>query len=499
MRIWILLFLLTIISCIKLDQNADYVYDKDDVELAVPLFVSHLTIPSLVDASDGLVTMTIGADGLVTIIYSGKVIEQSSFQIFPPIPGILDVPLIDSISFIPIPLTNSDVIDEAVIGETNIDFNFSTLLNDIITITVTIPQLIKNGNIFSAEFTIDNSNGGNGSITTPQVSIEGFTLFPENNGLSINYNARRSSGDRILLDNASMGFDLFRFKYVEGKFGFRTFDVQGDIINIDIFNYWKAGNVSFSDPKVILNVVNAFGLLTKSKVNSMNILTVDNESLTLESPILDQGIDFDFPSLDEVGESKTTSVEFNKGNSNIRELFEQRANKVSYDIDALINSENPEFLGFLTDSSFFRINVTVNLPLDGNINDLVLTDNTDLDLTTYENIKEVEFKLNISNAYPVKMMVQAYFLDESDNPIDSLFAGEGISIEEAEINEDGDVISTAELDLLIPIDSSRVTSILAANKVSVIGRFSSPENRDNVLILESHYLDIKAGAKIKLK
>ena len=499
MRIWILLFLLTFIACIKLDQNADYVYDKEDVELAVPLFASHLTIPSLVDVSDGLVTMDIDSDGLVTLIYSGKVIEQSSLQIFPPIPGILDVPLIDSISFIPIPLTNSDVIDEAVIGETNIDFNFSTLLIDIITISVNIPQLIKDGNIFSVEFTIDNSNGDNGSITTPQVSIEGYTLFPESNGLNIKYDARRSSGDRILLDNASMGFDLFRFKYVEGKFGFRTFDVQGDIISIDIFDYWKAGNVSFSDPKVILNVVNAFGLLTKSKVNSMNILTVDNESLTLLSPNLDQGIDFDFPSLDEVGESKTTSVEFNKDNSNIRELFEQRANKVSYDIDALINSENPEFLGFLTDSSFFRINVTVKLPLDGNVNDLVLTDNADLDLTTYENINEVEFKLNISNAYPVKMLIQTYFLDESDNPIDSLFTGGGISIDEAETNEDGALISTADLDLLVPIDSSRVASILAANKVSVIGRFSSPENRDNVVVLDSHYLDIKAGAKIKLK
>jgi hypothetical protein len=499
MKYWIPLFLLFLVSCSGVDPSGGLDINTEGVEIAFPLVSSILTIPAVSEASNVDGNVEILPDGTVQVNYSGDVIEQNSLQIFPPFPGVLDIPILDTLFSVPLPIENQDLVDRAIVGRTKINFYFDTQTEDDISIYIELPQLTKDGIIFSRNYTINNKDGNNSSVASGEINIEDYLLQPDDNTLLFRYVALTSGGERIRLDDAKMGFDIFRFKYVEGKFGFRTFDVRGDIITIDLFNNWVSGGIAFLDPKVTLRVDNAFGLLTKSRVNTMDIITLDGQNLKLESILLDEGIDFAYPSFDEVGETKTTIVEFNSDNSNIKELFEQRASKVTYDIDALINSEDPDFIGFLTDTSFFRIKVDINLPIEGNVNELILEESTEVDLSGYEDVEELSIKLNAINGFPLDIGVQVYFLDINENLIDSLFIDEALIIPGAQVNTADIVVTPEILNQTEVVEEERIGPLLDTRIIKVRGQFDTGKYDRAVKLFDTYALNFNIGAQVKLK
>ena len=62
-----------------------------------------------------------------------------------------------------------------------------------------------------------------------------------------------------------------------------------------------------------------------------------------------------------------------------------------------------------------------------------------------ENIKSLMMRLNCINGIPGKISMQVYFLDESENRVDSLFQDNWLTIDAAGIDSDGNVINEAEL------------------------------------------------------
>jgi hypothetical protein len=493
------LCLFTLMSCTDIDFNQDFELDTSEVELAVPLFSSQLSIPAIADVSKINGNIEILEDGTIQVNYRGNVVEQSSTQIFPPIPGIFDLPIIDTVQQIQLPANAQDQILKAVIGDTNIDFTFGIDTRALIEIEVTLPELSKNGEVFKKTFTIDNRNGNQSTISSGLISIEDYTLLPINNQLTLRYQALNEQGQRMVLPMSTIGFDVFTFRYVEGIFGERTFDINGDIITIDLFSKWISGGVDFKDPKVTLAVENSFGMPTKSKVNFMDIITLDGVTLNLESSLLSNGIEFEYPSIEEAGSVEKTIVVFDKTNSNIQTLFSEKAGKVSYDIDALINEGRPQEPGFLTDSSYFRIQVEVNLPIDGKVNELVLQETTDLDLTSYDEVASMELNHTIINGFPMDMIIQVYFDDATGMQLDSLYNNGGISIEAASIGQDGVVNNASSIEGTTIVDATKMETIKNSKSIRVRGRFDTQLYEEPVRLLDIYNLDISMGAKIKLQ
>ncbi|NNF35915.1 MAG: hypothetical protein HKN68_17540 [Saprospiraceae bacterium] len=500
MKLWMVaLCLFTFMSCTDIDLDQDFELDTSEVELAVPLFSSQMSIPAIADVSKINGNIEILQDGTIQVNYRGDVVEQSSTQIFPPIPGIFDLPIIDTVQSIQLPANAQDQISRAVIGDTNIDFTFGIDASELVEIEVTLPELSLNGEVFRRTFTIDNRNGDQSTIASGLISIEDHTLLPSNNQLTLRYRAIDEQGQSMILPMATIGFDVFTFNYVEGIFAERTFDIKGDIITIDLFSKWISGGVDFKDPKVTLVVDNSFGMPTKSKVNFLDIITLEGETLNLESSLLSNGIEFEYPSIEEAGSVKETTVIFDKTNSNIQALFSEKAGKVSYDIDALINEGRPQDPGFLTDSSFFRIQVEVNLPIDGKVNDLVLQETTDLDLSSYDEVASMELDHIISNGFPMDMVIQVYFDDATGMELDSLYDNGGLAIDAASLGQDGLVNNSSNIEGTTMIDAIKMETIKNAKSIRVVGRFDTQLYNDPVRLLDIYNLDITMGAKIKLQ
>lgn len=102
----------------------------------------------------------------------------------------------------------------------------------------------------------------------------------------------------------------------------------------------------------------------------------------------------------------------------------------------MVNPEKDTTIkGFITGDSYFVVNVAVEVPLNGSVNQLVVTDTLEIDLDDFESVQSAEFKSITSNDFPADMRIQVFFLDENGNSIDQLFNGEGFDLEAAPVQE----------------------------------------------------------------
>jgi len=486
------LLLVVVASCIDIEQVDNAEDLKLDGEYAIPLINSSISVADITENenTDGLVF--IGDDGKVTVKYAGSVVERKSLQVFPPIPGIGDYPLLDTSSVLELPFVDMFRTRKMVFRRTMATFKFRSQFEEVINIKLTIPKMEKGGQVFEQNYTLDPLE----DFVAEPVSFEDWTLNADLNNIEVIYDARLPNGDRVKLDYAALAVDFLLFKYAEAFFGSQLFDIQGDLITLGVFDNWQSGGVSFVDPKVRILVDNSFGFPTRSRVNKLDLVTADGRILPLESEFINAGINFGFPSFDEVGQTITTDFAFDKTNSNIDELFKERIVQVNYDVDAeAFPDNNPEEFGFVTDESFFRVRVEVELPMQGTVNDLSLYEEYEIDELDIGFAEEVELKTITRNDFPLEIKLQGYFIDVNDVVIDSLYAGgptalppySGVSGSPAQ-----------EQTEFISLVGERLEAIKSARKVGLLIGLDNPQGEEPFWILADQQVSLRMGAKVKV-
>ncbi len=494
----ILLSLTCVWACTGLDTDGGFHLEERERQIAFPIFKSSLSIEAIQENSSADARVEIDAEGQVTLIYNGEVVTRTSEEIFLPVPGIIEIPILDSVFSVPLPLDEGLILEEAIMGNTHVYFRWTSSFREDVSIHLEVPQLTRDGEVFSQDFLIEGIEGGDNVIRSADVSIEDYTLIPDNGEVTFIYQARLPDGTPVVLDNGGMGFDFLDFKYIEGNFGQRVFDISGDIITVDLFNNWESGGILFSDPQLKLSVDNSFGMPTRSNVNQLDIETLDGRILTLESPLLDAGLDFDFPTRDQVGTVLNTTYTFDQSNSNLKALFEEKAVRVVYDVDAIVNPDLPIPTGFFRDDSFFSIDFGLVLPLIGSVDNLVLQETTEVDLGTYDEIESGSIKVIASNDYPLDIHLQVYALDEDRMVIDSIFSEAPYFIEAGRLINDGidTEASTSELEIVLPAE--KIDGILSASFFQIVGRFDSDIDLGPLTFYDRYALSLDMGGILNI-
>ena len=486
-----ILILAGIFGCVDIEQVDSRDEFNLDGEYAIPLVNSSISVADITETenTDGIVFTD--ADGKVTVKYSGNVVERQSFEVFPPIPGIGDFPLIDTSSVLTFPATNMFSTRKMVFRTTMATFKFTSQFLEPVTVKLTIPKMVKDGEVFEQNYSLD---PGQIFVADP-VSFLDWTLNSDIDDIKVVYDARLPSGERVKLRYAAVAVDFLLFKYVETYFGQQLFDIQGDFITLGVFDNWQSGGVSFVDPKVRITVDNSFGFPTRSRVNQLDLITADGRVLPLESEFINTGINFGFPSFDEVGEIVTTDFTFDKTNSNIDEIFKERIVQVNYDVDAVpFPDGDPTEFGFITDKSFFRVGIEVELPMQGTVNDLQLYEEYEIDELDIEFAEEVELKTITSNDFPAEIALQAYFIDGNDIVVDSLYADGPTSLPAST----GNIGSTQERTEFTSIVGERLESIKTAKKVGLLIGLDNPQEDEPFWILADQRVSFRMGAKVKV-
>jgi len=493
---------LIVLSIIFFSCVPDEKYEFGDVdgEYAIALVDSDITIIDLAEASNQEnLEIQVDDKDRMTLFYNGDVVEQVSTQIFPPFPYGLYTDITKTMSPIDFPVPEGRTVDIAVFDGTNIVFEFESSFKQDVTVNLEFPEIKRNGETWKMEFFIDYQGEENTFYRSDTIDMTDWAINTQDNYLSSNYTAILEDGSSVQLDRVAFWLDFFDFDYVQGFFGGSSAPLVGDVITIEVFNKWLSGGLTFDDPKFNFQVENSFGFPVRMLVNEIVITTISGNQFQLAGTAVDEGVAFNFPSLDEVGEIAITDFNYDNSNTNIGELFNEKAASVFYDVVGVANSaSDPMVVGFLTDDSYYKIKVAVEIPLLCKLNDLKLTDTFDLDLTEYNEFNSAEFKMITQNAFPFNIDLEVDLLDDAGNSLGKLLPDGSVFLESATLLQEGQVQPQDALTTYIPIKDQLAEAVKKTKKIAVVSTFSNNEITpdESFWILSTYGVDFKLGIKV---
>lgn len=472
----------------------DHVY-----QLAVPLVNTKATVGYLAEHAKGNVSLAIDPSGKATLNYNGEVLHRTTSNFFPPYPGLVGIPIPDTAYSFPVPFANNPEITKATFKNTKLNFYFEHSINESITVKMQFKNLFKDGQSFNQTYQLTPNGSGKVSLTTAKFDADGWQMVSNNNSLDIYYEAITSSGQKIRLDKAEFYFDVIQFAYMEGYIGYHLSPVSGSLIDISLFDKWKSGTFDFENPKVSIIVENAFGFPVRSKVNRMDLTSVSGNLVALESEFIEKGVDFNYPALNERGMVKKTHFSFDRNNSNIRDIFNEKTKKIEYDISAEINPEkDPSIHGFLEDKSYYRVNVAAEIPLQGSVNQVVVTDTTNFNPDFLNNIVKGAFKLNLENTFPMDLAAEIYILDENKKVVYTVYGPDNLVIPSPGLNDQGQVKKGEIVRFNKELSVVDIQSLKNGKYVAITGKINTVSNPLNeaVWIYGNNGLLVQMGALV---
>jgi hypothetical protein len=376
-----------------------------------------------------------------------------------------------------------------------------------------IPQMSLQGAVFQFPFLVPPNTTWNSG----PVSLAGYHLESNENKLTFKYFAYKPDGTRIKIPTPGL-FDVLavtiglKFSYVEGYWGFQWYKLTRDTIEIDINQTALKGDLKVKNPKVTMRISNSWGFPTRGQVKYLSFIGQQGE----EIPLISQGVfehdtfdykDFAYPSwaLGEVGQTKYTDITLDETNSNIADIFNSQPTRLIYEVDGISNAQlDPNLIGFITDQSNIKLQLRVELLLEGSVKNFGAEQIVDLNFSDFgsldsANIEDVEFKLVTENGTPISSNVQMYFRDADHVVLDSLFdGGPKAIIQAAPINPDGTANGIKRTEEYIPMPAARFDRIRSAKEAYLRTFFTTADEGNTfVKLLADNKIVIKMGVKVK--
>ena len=468
-------------------------------EIAVPLFTASASVDDLFDEDTDTSELIIYPNGDLGLLYQGDILRRDASEIFqaiPPFPGVM---LDTSLNF-PFTLENEISLTKGVFTGGMVNAQATSNLEEDLDLLLEFPDVQQNGQPLQLTGEILYTGTLPVVVNLDPVSLAGYEITLTSLEFKARYVAtRKSNGSRVTLPNVTFLISGITFSYLEGYFGYEVFDIRRDTIQMDIFDNIIQGNLAFADPRVTIIVDNAFGFPVRSQINALQV-TRDQTTLQVMSPLLADGIDFNYPSLMEVGQVKETRIDFDKDNSNFRDILNIYPTTLDYDIDAIANpDEIPDLIGFTTDSAYFNIAVQVELPLFGKADGFTAEQLIDVDFSDLDNISEAEFKLVVDNQWPLEMLVQATLLDGEGNALGTLLPADSRIVAPAPVDQDGYSAGTTTQITFIPADADLLEAMRNAAQIRVDALFNTTDmGQTDVRIRQSDEIQMRMGMRATL-
>lgn len=506
---WILGCLLLATGCNQFKELEEITKVDYQAEFAIPIVNTNIALEDLLEKLDERTTLVIDPDGLIRLQYSGEVLRQTSADVFANInETIASVPLIPITSkHQPLPFSSPDGLQMDRLDLKAGTFYY-TAQNEHpfpVRFKLSSQQVTKDGVPLEFSGTIQAYSGtGDKPLLTNlffPASLKDYKIVPTEDVVYIDYEALDPDGNPVDLSTVIIRIQDLDFYYVEGYLGNQIYEGGRDTIIIDFFDSWTQGEVYFEEPKITVNVENSFGIPTRSIFEVFNVFTVRNEILPIESDLIEDGIDFPYPTLSEKGEVKEDNFVFTKDNSNIDLVLGSGPIAVDYEVNALTNPDQlTEIRGFITDSSYYNVRLDVDLPLYGQASQFIARDTFELDFSTFKNVSAAEFKLVTDNGLPLSVDIQGYFMNEKGIVIDSLLQNQERVIAAAPVNPEGIVTTPSQEIKYIDIPEDRFEALQSAKKLLLIASFSTVNDGSvSVKVLQDQSTDIRLGAILKIK
>ena len=318
-------------------------------------------------------------------------------------------------------------------------------------------------------------------------------------------------GDEII--NFTVGLSEIEYDVIYGYFGQFSLDLPPVNIPMDLYNPIYQGSFYFEGAELRLIFSNSFGIPIEMTINEFGIIARNGQFTTITGGTLPApGVPtvLGYPGLGEEGQTKVDSFILNSGNSNLFTVLETGPSELRLDVDGRINPLGTEY-NFVVDSSEYEVLMELFLPLNGYTDNLVVRDTIDFVFNDFydrppEEIKRLILRLNITNGFPLNVKVQAYFFDENNVLLDSLFQDpqDPASFIPAATDTDGD--GRVEPIIVEPIEvklsPQQIDNISSSSYMVVYYTLSTPgagqNPPENVQFYMDYFFEIIIGAIAEL-
>lgn len=464
-----------------------------DAEFAVPLVNARISLQDILDGEDDLSILEINDDGSMTLKYEAELQSYPSSDLLEEMPD-LPFAVPDPATEIPIQFFDNFAINSISLKSGTLSFNFQSGLTEDIDVTITLPQLTKNGVPFSADIFMDYQGSLPVSAAITPVSIEGYALELNGNVLQINYEATTASNESVVLDLVTGIAENWQFEIVTGTISQQTFNIAKDTIEIDLFDSQIDGEISFEDPKINVRIENSYGFPVTVQLKNVMVITAEGDEM--EVNLNGNSFEINYPGMNETGESKTTAFILDKDNSNIREILSARPTKLYFEIDGILNPENSVDPGFVMDQSDLTAILDLELPIYGTASGFTLETTAEIDLNDMDNISSAEFKVVTDNMMPIDLGLQLYFRDGQENILDSLFEQRKTILAAADVDVHGNTTTPKEMITFVSLPKERMDMVQNAKSVLIQASFSTLNYGNTpVVIKTSQDVVVRVGAK----
>lgn len=444
-------------SCNKFKDDFDFnklVKPSWNPEFAVPLVNSTLYITDFIKDSSNLNIVT-NPDQSLSFVYSGDIILSATAGTFMRLPDqdfdfteMIDVPpllpgIFDTVQFFKqyqfITDTNNQRVDSIFIRDGLLYISGQTNLNrDKAKLILTFPDFkhIETGTSLTI-ISVLNNPGGQSSIiyfdTAYQLDnykiIFGQPSDTANNLISFDFKFIIEGDENPDLSpyDFSMSGNITSLEF-ESAFGYFGQYELGftDSLEIGLFNDAITGGVAIGEGsvKLIFNIHNSIGtpvtFLAETLAATSEFTPPYHVDIELFGPGQPNIFNINSPPISEMGEYANSNLDFTQ--ANFAEAFNISPNWLHYDLKGVTNfNQDSTEKNFLLNESRIILDVDLEFQLFGSLADLTIQDTVVLDFN--ENPNEIDyllFRMNLTNGFPIRAAVQAYFTDQNYQIIDSL-------------------------------------------------------------------------------
>jgi len=506
-------------------QSCDYSYldGIEDIQeytyspvFALPLINSQLKINDLIDLNE-LSLIETDEENLITLVYRGNAFSVSANEVFTISDHTRDA-IFDNIALSGSGTTTLPprVTPFLLNFERNEIIDSISFLSGYINVSAQAAELVADGYTLEAVFRIPGSSDASGNplqgvvnLNTPgqiDLSGAGIKLSNEANFFQLEYTITISGGGTPTNSPYTITFSQnmvdLQYDVVQGYIDQIDFLVGSSRIPVDIFNNINLGSIVFANPSIDFTIINSFGMPIDLYVADMYATTTNDEILNIDGEAIDNPWRIKYPAKPGDTPSLTNQLVDNS-NTNLFEVMGKTPRDVFFNLWGITNPEaTVDRKYWVKHDSKIDIDAEVRLPLWGRINFFSVEDTLGITLDDIpEELEWLEVKMNLSNGFPLGIVLDLILLDEQGFVTDTLFKGQNSIAPAAVSSSTGYVEVPVVTSVLELLNQERIRKFRESDRIAYKARFETydSENNTNVKILDTYGFGLELGIRAKGK
>lgn len=543
--------LLFLASCIKQEDFKNFKLNSTyDPSFSIPIVNSTLRVADAVAKADTQ-NVYLNSEGYYTIVYKDTVFTRSandlisfpnqSFSTSLPATGapVANLPSGSTLSTTTnggysLVLFNGMTLNYAELSAGNLQFSFTSTFKQDITIVFTFSTVVKNNVALSKSYNLT-YNGTSPVSVTDNIDLSGYTISSSGGTNNIPYTVRfdlNGKGNPVLAsERLNISADLSNLKYKTwvGNAGEFTIPLPEGSVQLGVFNQAiPVSDIKLVKPSLTLSLINSFGIPSYFKISKLYSTTAYEPTnfrpitTTAFVPLVSNGLNWSGERLigyapfstvsNPTPTSVSTTFDIDNTNSNITDVVSPAPKFLTYETSLKVKGDGNT--NFIRSDSKFSVFSKIELPLYGYISVYGLADTFNISLPDKGNVTAATIRLFTDNSIPIKLNLQAYFLDSLGKTVDSLVTNSTTTVagfntsgavvaQPAIYDANGNLIASQTEFKDFVYDSPRYTKIYNCKKMILKGdmissKVSTPPQNYNFKITPKMTMTFKLSMKVDL-